>query len=166
MIESLRNQLNLFKNKLFDIKFHELFMRTANHRNTYLKFWIECSVTVKEILRLIRCFISFTVFVAESSILKHHSLLLRLSWLFSVNAILTIREFKIIIEDSVVREISRDVVESKMIFCREHTLLMYSRKVFEKIKKLSDIESKFSNDSSENELFDIKDVSNDVFERF
>jgi hypothetical protein len=38
MIESLRNQLNLSKNKLADIEFHDLFMRTADHRDTYLEF--------------------------------------------------------------------------------------------------------------------------------
>lgn len=79
MIESLRNQLNLSKNKLADIEFHDLFMRTADHRDTYLEFWTKCFVAVKEVLRMMRCFISSTISIAESSVFEHHSLLLRLS---------------------------------------------------------------------------------------
>jgi hypothetical protein len=157
----------LLKNKLIDIEFHELFMKTAGHRNTYLKFWIECFVTIKEILRLVRCFIFSQISIAESSIFEHHSLLLRLSWLFSVNAVLTIRKSKIIIKDSAVDEISRDVIDSEMIFCREHILLMYFRKAFEKFEKLSDSNFEFSNDISENELSDIENASiKRIFERF
>jgi hypothetical protein len=95
MTKSLRSQLRLSKNKLTNIEFHELFMRTTDHRDIYLKFWTKCSVAVEDIMRMMRCFISLTIFVAESSIFKYHSLLLRLSWLFSVNAVLTIREFKL-----------------------------------------------------------------------
>jgi hypothetical protein len=75
---------------------------------------------------------------------------------------------QIIIEDSAIDETSKDVIESKMIFCREHILLMYFRKAFdsEKFAKSFESESESSNDSFEDELFDIKDISNDVFERF
>ncbi len=84
-----------------------------------------------------------------------------------MNAVLTIREFKITIEDSAVEEVSRDVVEPEMIFCREHTLLMYSRKAFEKLEKISDSNSESFDDFSENELSDIKNVSaKNVFKRF
>jgi hypothetical protein len=55
-----------------------------------------------------------------------------------------------------------------MIFCREHILLMYSRKAFdsEKFENSFESESKSSNDSSEDKLFDIKNIFNDVFEKF
>jgi hypothetical protein len=71
MIESLKNQLDLFKNKLTNIKFHELFMKTANHRNTYLKFWIECSIIVKKIMKMMKCLISSSISIAKSSTSKH-----------------------------------------------------------------------------------------------
>lgn len=167
MTNSLRNQLKLFKNKLTNIKFHELFMKTTNDRDIYLKFWTKCSIAVKEIMRMIKCFIFFTISIVESSISNHHNLLLRLSWLFNVNAVLTIREFKITIEDSAIKKTSKDVMKSKMIFCREHILLMYSRKIFEKPEKLSEFEFESFDDFFENELFDIKNISiKYVFERF
>jgi hypothetical protein len=58
-------------------------------------------------------------------------------------------------------------MKSKMIFCREHILLMYSRKIFEKPEKLSEFEFESFDDFFENELFDIKNISiKYVFERF
>jgi hypothetical protein len=168
MIESLKHQFNLSKNKLTNIEFHELFIKTANHRNTYLEFWIECFIVVEDIVRVMRCFISSSISITSSFVSNHHNLFLRLSSLFSVNAVLTIRKFKITIKNSIIEKISRDVIESETMFCREHTLLMYSRKAFnsEKFENFFEFESESSNYSFKNELSDIKIILNDVLKRF
>jgi hypothetical protein len=62
------------------------------------------------------------------------------------------------------KKVSRNVIESKMIFCREHALFMYSRKIL-KIEKFSDFESEFF-DSFDDELSNIENVSKEIFERF
>jgi hypothetical protein len=61
------------------------------------------------------------------------------------------------IEDSSIDETSRKIVDSKLVFCKNHNLLMYSKSIMiisEKVKE----ESKSENDSSdENEVSDVND---------
>lgn len=163
---ALRAQLELSQNKLHDIEFDELIMRTTDHRNTFLKFWIELIIVVERIFRLIRCFEFSQTFISESAMSKHHSLLLKLSWIFSVNAIIFIRDSKITIDDSTQEEIAKDIIESKMMFCTKHTLIMYSKKALIKTANVieqSDNDSESSkntnssdDESSRNDLYDIE----------
>ena len=82
-----------------------------------------------------------------------------------MNALISIRHSKITIGDPGVGETIRDIIGPEMVFCAEHTLLMYPRKALipelnpEKHDSKGDTdESGSSNDeSSEDDLSDIED---------
>ncbi len=164
--KALRAKLKLSRNKLIDIDFDELIMRTANHRFTLLKFWTKFSMTIEELTRVIKCFESSKISIFESKVFDHYSLLLRLSWLFDVNAVISIREFKIIIDDSALKEITRNIIDSEIIFCTKHTLIMYLKQALikstHKAKRQNESEQESSNeidssnDSFEDDLFDVE----------
>ena len=128
--KSLWKQLKISRKRFSNIKFHKFIMRTVNFRNTFFKYWIEFLITISEIFRIIKCFVSFDVFISESTRFDHYNLLLSVFWLFSVNAVIYIRESKIIIENSIQKELMKKIMKSKMIFCTEHILIMYSVKAF------------------------------------
>ena len=56
---------------------------------------------------------------------KYLSLSLGLPWLYSVDARISIRESKIIIKDVYIRETVRAVIGPQLVFCKDHSLLMY-----------------------------------------
>ena len=128
--KSLRKQLKIFRKKFSNIKFHEFIMRTADFRNTLFEYWIEFLITISEIVRIIKCFVSSDVFISKFVRSEHYNLLLKFFWLFSVNAVIHIRESKIIIENSVQKKFMKKIVKSKMIFCTKHILIMYFVKAF------------------------------------
>ena len=106
--------------------------------------------------RFIRCFIS------ESTRSDYYNLLLSLFWLFSVNAVIHIRESKIIIENSIQKKFMKKIVKSKITFCTEHILIMYSVKAFfktyrSKKEKDNNSDNSFENESFENDFFDVDD---------
>lgn len=166
---ALRNQLGLPKYRLSDIGFQGLTMRTADHRDTPLEFWTAFTIIVEGISRSVRCFESPRVSIAGSAISEHCSLLLRLPWLFSVNAVLAIRDSKIIVEDPAREETMREIVGPEMIFCTEHTLLLYPREALSKNTDAKDSGQKMfdpdeddgsessDDESSADELSDIED---------
>lgn len=159
----LREQLKIQKRKLSKIGFHELIMRTTDFRNTLLKYWVELSISISRIFKIIKCFVSSDVSISESFRSGHYSLLLKLLWLFNVNAVIYIREFKIIIRNPTQEKPMREIIRSKMIFCIEHTLIMYPVKTFPKTTyRHSTIdddssENSFENNSSENDFSDVND---------
>ena len=160
--KSLRKQLKIFRKKLSNIKFHELIMRTANFKNTFFEYWIEFLITIFEIFRIIKCFVSFDVLISESTRSDHYNLLLNLFWFFSVNAVIHIRESKIIIENSIQKKFMKKIVKSKMTFYTEHILIMYSVKAFfktyrSKKKKNDNNKNNFENESFENDFSDVDD---------
>ena len=163
--EQLLRQLELPLNSLENINFGGLTMRTADHRDTPLKYWTEFNVTVSGLSRQVRSFVSPRVSIAGSSTSGHYSLLLGLPWLFSVNAFISIRHSKITIGDSSIGETIRDIVGPEMVFCAEHTLLMYPRKALiqeldpKKNNQKGDTDESGSSDdeSSEDDLSDIED---------
>ena len=132
--DSIRAQIGAPKKALSDIGFHGLTMRTADHRDTRLDYWTEFTITTSGISRLIRCFIAPRVTIAGSSRSGHFNLLLGLPWLFSINAHISIRESKITIGDPAMEETMRDIIGPEMVFCTEHTLIMYPLKHFQRQK--------------------------------
>jgi hypothetical protein len=161
----------LSRNKLTDIDFDELIMRIADHRFTSLKFWTEFSMIVEELIRIIKCFESSNVSISESDVSEHYNLLLRLSWLFSVNAVISVRDSKITIEDSALKEITKNIVDFEMIFCTKHILIMYSKRALintstatKKQKDENEQESFDDDDSSDHDSFE-NDLSNIENER-
>ncbi len=158
----LIRQLNLNMHSLLKIEFWNLTMRTADHRKTLLKHWIWLNVDVKDVWRSIQCFVTSEL-VTLSRKTNYLSLILDISWLWSVNAIIAMRNSKILIEDSLQEERIREVTDSKLVFCEKHNLLMYLKSTLaaDKAKanaiyvKLNSESS--SNSDSENDLFEVED---------
>ena len=62
----------------------------------------------------------------------NYNLLLGLPWLWSVNAHISIRESKITIGDPAVGETMKNTIGPEMVFCNQHTLLLYFKQAFPK----------------------------------
>lgn len=166
----LKEQLRIQKRQLSNIEFHDLIMRIVDFRDTSLKYWIEFSITVFGIFRIIRCFVSLGIFILGSSRFEHYNLLLSLSWLFSVNVIIHVWESKIIIENLSQEKSETEIVDLEMTFCTKHTLIMYLMKALIKKYRQSQIEDVESNDSEfefEDKLFEdnLSDIDEMIFRK-
>jgi hypothetical protein len=83
-----------------------------------------------------------------------------------VNAFISIRKFKIIIDDVSIDETVREVIDFELIFCKNHNLLMYSKSVMIISKKNSIVENESNSsdfDSFSDDLFDVNDSSDANF---
>ena len=113
---------------LADIGFKGLSMRTADHRDTILKYWVWLNIGVEGVWRNIRCFVApEVVSVTESGRSEYLSLILGIPWLFSVDASISIRMSTIFIGDRSIGEQVRGVVGPELVFCKDHNLLMYPK---------------------------------------
>lgn len=128
--QSLIKHLQLVTQPLASIGFQGLTMHTADQRDTPLKEWTEFWIGTAGIWRHVRCFVSPHTSLPGSAKSGHFNLLLGLPWLFSVNAHISIRESRISIGDPSLGESMRDIVGPEMVFCNEHTLIMYPKTVF------------------------------------
>lgn len=168
----LAQRLNLEILSLDLVGFCGLTMRTADHKDTPLQFWVWLEVGVQQLWRKIRCFVSPSVINPLFSITTEPlSLLLEISWLYSVNARISIRNSTIEIGDPSLGEEVRNVVRPELVFCKDHNLLMYPRKympqtsqnslelVTPMIDAANDSDSLeiSSSDESDDELSDIED---------
>lgn len=168
----LAQKLNLELLSLDLVGFRGLTMRTADHKDTPLQFWVWLEVGVQQLWRKIRCFVSPSVINPLSSIaIEPLSLLLGIPWLFSVNARISVRNSTIEIGDPRLGEEVRDVVGPELVFCNDHNLLMYPKKYMPKILQHSsdvvtsridaandsDSLEESSSEESEDELSDVED---------
>lgn len=125
----LVQKLNLELLSLDLVRFRGLSMRTADHKDTPLQFWVWLEVDVQQLWRKIRCFVSPSVINPLSSIgTEPLSLLLGIPWLYSVSARISVRNSTIEIGDPSLGEKLRDVVGPELVFCNDHNLLMYPKK--------------------------------------
>ena len=80
-----------------------------------------------------------------------------------MNAIIIMRNSKILIENSLQEERIREVTDLKLIFCEKHNLLMYFKSAFAADKaKANAVYVKLNSESSsssdsENDLFKVED---------
>lgn len=108
-------------------------MRTADHQNTRLHYWVSLNIGVEDIWRQIRCCVSpavtnlsNTLKASESSqFLEPLSFLLRTPWLYSINAQLSIRNSKIEVDNLEIGEVVRAIVGPELVYCHDHNLLMF-----------------------------------------
>ncbi len=159
---NLIRQLDLNMHFLLKIEFQDLTMCTADHREMLLKHWIWLNVDVKNVWRSIQCFMTSEL-VTLSRESDYLSLILDISWFWSVNVIIAIRNFKILIENSLQEEKIREVINLKLVFCKKHNLLMYFKSAFAADKAKANaiyvkLNSKNSSSSdSKNDLFEVED---------
>ncbi len=105
-------------------------MRIANIREILLHFQVQLRVVVKGVVRDIRCFITLEIInytlLGEAEYL---SLILGIPQLYSVNALISIRQSKIIVGDALISEAVREVVRPKLVFCKDYNLLIYPKSI-------------------------------------
>ena len=126
--QGMVNYLKLPMQLLSDLGFKGLTMRTADHRETELIYWVWLMIAVEGIWRNIRCFVAPEIAsVAESGKSEYISLILGIPWLHSVDAHISIRQSAIFIGDRSIGEEVRSIVGPEMVFCKDHNLLMYPK---------------------------------------
>ncbi|KAK4697103.1 hypothetical protein P7C71_g925, partial [Lecanoromycetidae sp. Uapishka_2] len=98
---ALARQLKLELKSVEEVGFKGLSMRTADQKDTLLHYWVWLRITVEHVTRDIRCFVTPDVTSTTSSGgVEHLSLILGLPWLYSVDAVILIRQSKIMIGDA------------------------------------------------------------------
>lgn len=128
--EGLVNQVGLARQPLAEVGFAGLSMRTADHRDTLLHHWVKLTVGVQGIWRDIRCFVTPKVTNTSSSgETEYLSLILGIPWLYSVDALISVRQSKIMVGDVSIGEQVREVAGPELVFCSDHNLLMYPKSV-------------------------------------
>lgn len=101
MSAGLVRHLSLELHSLSEVGFKGLSMRTADHRETILHHWVWLRIVVAGILRDIRCFVAPELKQTNASgETEYLSLILAIPWLYSVNAMISVRESKIMVGDS------------------------------------------------------------------
>ena len=162
-------QLDLKVKALSEIGFHDMSMTTADHKEHMLLHWVWLDVEVQGIWRKIRCFIGSNITtVSEHS--EHLSLLLGIPWLFAVNAVIFIRQSKILLDDLEVGETVREIAGSELVFHKDHNLLMYSKTAFPItpgkgfVEEMKDVD--FSESESSDSGDDLSDVKDSIGQAF
>ena len=154
-------QLSLKICALFNVRFAELIMKMTDNQKIRLHHWIYLKISVKGIWRTIRCFIISDLDLLQKS--DYLSLLLRIFWLYSVNAIIGICESQIEIEDSAIEKSIQDVIESELMFLKEHNLLMYLKAILiSNVFNSSDESDKNDEDSDSSVSLSDKEEKNEV----
>jgi len=162
MSSGLVRLLGLTLHSLDEVGFKGLSMRTADHRETILYHFVWLRLSVASIVRDIRCFVApelpHTTFFGQTEYL---SLILGLPWLYSVDALISIRQSKIMVGDLLCGEKVREVIGPELVFCQDHNLLMYPKSAMATGKiaeELDDNESDSSESDSEDDLSDVEDL--------
>ena len=121
--ETFIQKMRLKLRSLSEIDFNKMLIWCADNYEILLHHWVYLEIEVKNIWRWIWCFIvSHDQTQTESQFSEKLSLLLNLLWLFTVNAVIYICDFKMKIDDLTVREKSHIIMNSELIFCWDHNL--------------------------------------------
>ena len=155
----LVRHLHLDLHSLAEVGFKGLSMRTADHRDTVLHHWVWLRVIVEGIIREIRCFMAPEVTsITSTGETEYLSLILGLPWLYSVDALISIRQSTIMVDDASIGETVRGAVDPELVFYKDHNLLMYPKSVMTVPEKAEDVESSNSESSdSEDDLSNVED---------
>ena len=155
--DTLAKQLSIKLHSLSIIDFAGMIMKTADERESFLCDWIYLKMRVQDIWRKIHCF----VISEQNTVLQseHLNLLLDISWLYKINATISIRESAIEMRDSVTDETVCQIVSSELVFCRDHNLIMYLKALLLICNDLSESDEKSI--SSSEKLTDIEKKDNE-----
>lgn len=139
---------------LSEIGFRGLSMQTADHRETMLEYWCEFDLCCEGIWRNVRCFVS----VIQPGAPDPPRLLLGLPWLYSVNAIICIRDSSIQIGDPAIGEKVRFITGPELVYHRDHSMLMYPKAIIYSADAFDNQEeSEEEDESSEDDLSEVED---------
>ncbi len=152
MVKKIKLQLR----PLSEVGFKGLTMQTADHRETLLESYVGFDLCVEGIWRTIRCFVS-----PAQGLPEEPRLLLGLPWLYSVNAVISVRQSSIQIGDPSIGERVRYITGPELVYHRDHNMLMYPKAIIRSAEAFSnplDTDSDESSDESEDDLSDIDDA--------
>ena len=151
-------ELNLEFHSLGSIGMAGLTMRTADNREAPLTHWVHLTVGIVGIWRDIRCFVAPFYHDNQPS-LSWVSLLLGLPWLFSVNAVFTIRGSIIEIGDQRIGEERREIVGPQMVFSKKHNLIMYPKNFLPQDEEGGSDSEDTEDDEEDDESVELSDPS-------
>ena len=128
----LVDELGLQQRSLSEVGFAEgcMTMKTADRRETTLYHYVCLELGVEDVWRSIYCFVApqFREGRKRREFLSEEShILLGIPWLFDVNAVIRIREFKVEVGDPLIGESVKAITSPEHAFCRSHNLLMYRK---------------------------------------
>ena len=109
-----------------------------------------------------RCFVALQlVSINETGSVEYFNVILNFPWLYSVDALISIRKSTITVGDVNAGETPKDVVGPEMVFCKDHNFIMYPKRAMEARETRPDDEDSFEfeteNDDS-GELSDVEDL--------
>lgn len=141
-------------------------MRTADARDTLLYSQVQLRVSVKGIIRDIRYFIAPELVNYTSTREKEYlSLILGLPQLYSVNILISIRQLKIIIGNTLIRELVIEVTGLEIVFYKDYNILIYPKSIiavpYTRIEEIdnnasSDLSKSLDDNESKEELTNYK----------
>ncbi len=141
-------------------------MRTVDTRDTLLHSQVQLRVSVKGIIRDIRYFIAPELVNYTSTREKEYlSLILGLLQLYSVNTLISIRQLKIIIGDTLIRELVTEVTGLEIVFYKDYNILIYPKSIiavpYARIEEIdnnasSDLSKSLDDNESKEELTNYK----------
>jgi hypothetical protein len=104
-----------------------MLIRTVDHRDTLLHYWIFLEIGIEGIWRTIRLFVGpeSTSTLGTDDL----SLILSLPWLYAVNTTFLIRGSSILVSDSAINKIPREIIGPEMEFCKNYNLLIYPKAI-------------------------------------
>ena len=164
IISGLIRKLTLNVMSLSQLEFQDMIMMIVDHKKTSLNSYVCFDFISERILRAVRCFVRSKTYDKWENIVDTFKLLLKISWLYSMNAMISVKNSSIQIEDSILEKISRFIENFEMCFHSDHNLLMYSRSVFS-LKRFEMKKNDSSSDEEKSEFFDdnlsnVDDISN------
>ena len=155
--------LNLDLRPLSEIGFKGLSMRTADHRDTVLHYYVWLRLSVEGIQRDIRCFVAPEMITyTPKGEMEYLNLILGIPWLWIVDAQISIRGSKILVGDTSAGETPRPVQGPELVFCKSHNLLMYPKDVISPPDRVEEVDA--SEDDEEDDDEDDEDDPSDAEE--
>ena len=154
--QGLVRLLKLDLRPLLEIGFKGLSMRTADHRDTVLHYYVWLRLTVEGVQRDLRCFVAPEVITyTPKGEMEYLSLILGIPWLSMVDAQISIRGSMILVGDISAGETPRLVQGPEMVFCKWHNLLMYPKDAIAPPDRTDGVDT--SDDDDEDELSDAEE---------
>lgn len=98
---------------------------------------------------------------------EYLSFILSISWLWTINVIIALQNFKIMIEDFSFNENIRKMIESKLFFCNDHNFLMYSKSIMTVsraiVEEVNNTSFEFNNNSDFDDKLSVIENSKSFF---
>jgi hypothetical protein len=154
----LVRQHNFQLRSLAEVGFAGMSIRTTDHKDTLLHYWIFLKIGIKDIWRTIRLFVRPES--TNTSGTDNLSLILGLPWLYAINATFSIRGSSILVSDSAISKTPREIIGPEIEFCKDHNLLIYPKTILAQMpNKLKSNVINVSDENDDNESDNSENLS-------